>query len=80
MPSFSTTLEPVHFTRRWAAGQCPPSRTCPPLEPLLAGADREPDAARVMKACSVDLDEIAQELEEFSSGTDLSTLWWTRVP
>ena len=43
------------------------------LEHLLLSLIDEPDAARVMKACSVNLDELRQTLEDFIED-DLSTL------
>ncbi|SMY05964.1 ATP-dependent Clp protease ATP-binding subunit ClpA [Flavimaricola marinus] len=71
MPSFSTTLEQsIHAALALANARRHELAT---LEHLLLALIDEPDAARVMRACSVDLDELRQSLEEFIED-DLSTL------
>ena len=71
MPSFSTTLEQsIHAALALANARKHELAT---LEHLLLSLIDEPDAARVMKACSVNLDELRQTLEEFIED-DLSTL------
>ncbi|MDA9019668.1 ATP-dependent Clp protease ATP-binding subunit ClpA [Flavimaricola sp.] len=71
MPSFSTTLEQsIHAALALANARRHELAT---LEHLLLALIEEPDAARVMRACSVDLDELRQSLEEFIED-DLSTL------
>ncbi|SHE89561.1 ATP-dependent Clp protease ATP-binding subunit ClpA [Loktanella atrilutea] len=71
MPSFSTTLEQsIHGALALANARRHELAT---LEHLLLALIDEPDAARVMRACSVDLDELRKDLEEFISD-DLSTL------
>ncbi len=71
MPSFSTTLEQsIHAALALANARRHELAT---LEHLLLALIDEPDAARVMKACSVDLDELRRALEEFIED-DLSTL------
>ncbi|KPP93747.1 MAG: ATP-dependent Clp protease ATPase suunit ClpA [Rhodobacteraceae bacterium HLUCCA08] len=71
MPSFSTTLEQsIHAALALANARRHELAT---LEHLLLALIDEPDAARVMKACSVDLDELRKNLEEFIED-DLSTL------
>ncbi|WP_368184874.1 ATP-dependent Clp protease ATP-binding subunit ClpA [Aestuariibius sp. HNIBRBA575] len=71
MPSFSTTLEQsIHSALALANARRHELAT---LEHLLLALIDEPDAARVMKACSVDLDELRKALEEFIED-DLSTL------
>ena len=71
MPSFSTTLEQaIHGALALANARRHELAT---LEHLLLALLDEPDAARVMRACSVDLDELRQTLEEFID-EDLSTL------
>ena len=71
MPSFSTTLEQsIHAALALANARRHELAT---LEHLLLALIDEPDAARVMKACSVDLDELRKSLEEFIDD-DLSTL------
>ncbi len=71
MPSFSNTLEQsIHAALALANARRHELAT---LEHLLLALIDEPDAARVMRACSVDLDELRRALEEFIED-DLSTL------
>src|SRR6056297_2563519 len=71
VPSFSTTLEQsIHAALALANARRHELAT---LEHLLLALIDEPDAARVMRACSVDLDELRKSLEEFIED-DLSTL------
>ncbi|MGQ0611923.1 MAG: ATP-dependent Clp protease ATP-binding subunit ClpA [Paracoccaceae bacterium] len=71
MPSFTTTLEQaIHSALAHANARKHELAT---LEHLLLALIDEPDAARVMKACSVDLDELKKTLVEFIDD-DLSTL------
>ncbi len=71
MPSFSTTLEQaIHAALALANARRHELAT---LEHLLLSLIEEPDAARVMRACSVDLDELRKTLTEFIDD-DLSTL------
>jgi len=71
VPSFSTTLEQsIHGALALANARRHELAT---LEHLLLALIDEPDAARVMQACSVDLDELRKDLEEFIED-DLSTL------
>ncbi len=71
MPSFSKTLEQsIHAALALANARHHELAT---LEHLLLALIDEPDAAQVMKACSVDLDELRATLEEFVDD-DLSTL------
>ena len=71
MPSFSTTLEQsIHGALALANARKHELAT---LEHLLLALIDEPDAARVMRACSVDLDELRKDLEDFIED-DLSTL------
>ncbi|MDR9427328.1 MAG: ATP-dependent Clp protease ATP-binding subunit ClpA [Salibaculum sp.] len=71
MPSFSTTLEQsIHGALALANARRHELAT---LEHLLLALIDEPDAARVMKACSVDLDALRKTLEDFIED-DLSTL------
>ncbi|MEJ6404582.1 ATP-dependent Clp protease ATP-binding subunit ClpA [Yoonia sp. 2307UL14-13] len=71
MPSFSTTLEQsIHGALALANARKHELAT---LEHLLLSLIDEPDAARVMRACSVNLDELRKDLEDFISD-DLSTL------
>ncbi len=71
MPSFSTTLEQsIHAALALANARRHELAT---LEHLLLALTDEPDAARVMRACSVNLAELRQSLEEFIAD-DLSTL------
>ncbi|MBU1836206.1 MAG: AAA family ATPase, partial [Alphaproteobacteria bacterium] len=71
MPSFSTTLEQsIHGALALANARRHELAT---LEHLLLALIDEPDAARVMQACSVNLDELRKDLEDFISD-DLSTL------
>ena len=71
MPSFSNTLEQsIHAALALANARRHELAT---LEHLLLALIEEPDAARVMKACSVDLTELRKSLEEFIED-DLSTL------
>jgi len=71
VPSFSTTLEQsIHGALALANERKHELAT---LEHLLLALIDEPDAARVMRACSVDLDELRKDLENFISD-DLSSL------
>ena len=71
MPSFSTTLEQaIHGALALATARRHELAT---LEHLLLALIDEPDAARVMKACSVNLDDLRKTLVEFIDD-DLSTL------
>ena len=71
MPSFSTTLEQaIHGALALANARRHELAT---LEHLLLALLDEPDAAQVMKACSVDLDELRKTLTDFVDD-DLSTL------
>ena len=71
MPSFSNTLEQaIHTALAHANARRHELAT---LEHLLLALIDEPDAARVMKACNVDLDVLRQTLETFIED-DLSTL------
>ncbi|MFQ1702767.1 ATP-dependent Clp protease ATP-binding subunit ClpA [Loktanella agnita] len=71
MPSFSTTLEQsIHGALALANAKKHELAT---LEHLLLALIDEPDAARVMRACSVSLDELRKDLEDFIED-DLSTL------
>jgi ATP-dependent Clp protease ATP-binding subunit ClpA len=71
VPSFSTTLEQaIHGALALANGRRHELAT---LEHLLLALIDEPDAARVMKACSVDLDALKKTLVDFIDD-DLSTL------
>ena len=71
MPSFTTTLEQaIHSALAYANARKHELAT---LEHLLLALIEEPDAARVMKACSVDLDDLKKTLVEFIDD-DLSTL------
>ncbi len=71
MPSFSNTLEQaIHSALALANARCHELAT---LEHLLLALLDEPEAAKVMRACAVDLDELRQTLLEFIDD-DLSTL------
>ncbi|MFO6464664.1 ATP-dependent Clp protease ATP-binding subunit ClpA [Jannaschia sp. KMU-145] len=71
MPSFSNTLEQaIHAALAQANARRHELAT---LEHLLLVLIDEPDAARVMQACGVDLDELRQTVEAFIED-DLSTL------
>ncbi len=71
MPSFTTTLEQaIHAALALANARRHELAT---LEHLLLALIDEPDAARVMKACSVNLDDLRKTLVEFIDD-DLSTL------
>ncbi|MWD26654.1 ATP-dependent Clp protease ATP-binding subunit ClpA [Aquicoccus sp. SCR17] len=71
MPSFSNTLEQaIHAALALANSR---SHEFATLEHLLLALIDEPDAARVMKACSVDTEELRQALVEFVDD-DLSNL------
>jgi ATP-dependent Clp protease ATP-binding subunit ClpA len=71
VPSFSNTLEQaIHAALALANARRHELAT---LEHLLLALTDEPDAARVMQACSVDLDELRRELIDFIDD-DLSTL------
>ena len=63
MPSFSNSLEQaIHSVLAQANARHHELAT---LEHLLLSLIDEPDAAKVMKACSVDLDELRKSLETF---------------
>jgi ATP-dependent Clp protease ATP-binding subunit ClpA len=71
VPSFSNTLEQaIHSALALANARRHELAT---LEHLLLALIDEPDAARVMQACSVDLEELRKTLAEFIDD-DLSTL------
>ena len=71
MPSFSSTLEQaIHAALALANARRHELAT---LEHLLLALIDEPDALRVMKACSVDVDELKKTLVTFIDD-DLSTL------
>ncbi len=71
MPSFSSTLEQaIHGALALANTRRHELAT---LEHLLLALIDEPDAARVMQACNVDLDELRKTLQDFIED-DLSTL------
>ncbi|MHA6344721.1 ATP-dependent Clp protease ATP-binding subunit ClpA [Roseivivax sp. CAU 1761] len=71
MPSFSNTLEQaIHAALALANSR---SHEFATLEHLLLALVDEPDAARVMKACDVDTEELRTTLVEFIDG-DLSNL------
>jgi ATP-dependent Clp protease ATP-binding subunit ClpA len=71
VPSFSTTLEQaIHAALALANARRHELAT---LEHLLLALIDEPDAAKVMKACSVDLDDLRKTLVDFIDD-DLSTL------
>ncbi|MEO9820038.1 MAG: ATP-dependent Clp protease ATP-binding subunit ClpA [Paracoccaceae bacterium] len=71
MPSFSSTLEKaIHHALALANERRHEFAT---LEHLLLSLLDEPDAKRVMQACSVDTDELRNTLEEFIED-DLSNL------
>ncbi len=71
MPSFSNTLEQaIHSALALANARRHELAT---LEHLLLALIDEPDAAKVMKACSVDLDALRKTLVDFIDD-DLSTL------
>ena len=71
MPSFSNTLEQaIHAALAIANARRHELAT---LEHLLLALIDEPDAAKVMQACSVDLDDLRKTLNEFIDD-DLSTL------
>ena len=71
MPSFSATLEQaIHGALALANTRRHELAT---LEHLLLALIDEPDAARVMQACNVDIDELRKTLDDFIDD-DLSTL------
>lgn len=71
MPSFSNTLEQaIHSALALANARRHELAT---LEHLLLALIDEPDAAKVMQACSVDLDALRKTLSEFIDD-DLTTL------
>ena len=71
MPSFSTTLEKaIHHALALANERRHEFAT---LEHLLLALVDEPDARRVMQACSVDIDDLRATLDEFIE-EDLSNL------
>ena len=71
MPSFSNSLEKaIHAALAQANARRHELAT---LEHLLLALIDEPDAARVMQACNVDLEELRQTLVDFID-EDLSTL------
>ncbi|WP_425078847.1 ATP-dependent Clp protease ATP-binding subunit ClpA [Ruegeria denitrificans] len=71
MPSFSSTLEQAIHAALAAANER--RHEFATLEHLLLALLEEPDAVRVMKACSVDLEELRSTLVEFID-EDLSNL------
>ncbi len=71
MPSFSNTLEQAIHAALALANQR--HHELATLEHLLLALIDEPDAAKVMQACSVDLDELRKTLNTFIDD-DLSTL------
>ncbi len=71
VPSFSSTLEQAIHAALAAANER--RHEFATLEHLLLALLEEPDAVRVMKACSVDLDELRSTLVEFID-EDLSNL------
>ncbi|MFB2530894.1 ATP-dependent Clp protease ATP-binding subunit ClpA [Paracoccus sp. p3-h83] len=71
MPSFTTSLEQAIHAALSLANQH--RHELATLEHLLLALTDEPDAARVMQACGVDLDELRQRLAEFIDD-DLSNL------
>ncbi len=71
MPSFSSTLEQAIHAALAAANER--RHEFATLEHLLLALLEEPDAVRVMKACSVDLEELRRSLVEFID-EDLSNL------
>ena len=71
MPSFSKTLEDaIHAALAIANSRRHELAT---LEHLLLALVDEPDAAKVMQACSVDLEDLRKTLNDFIDD-DLSTL------
>ncbi|TNF20303.1 MAG: ATP-dependent Clp protease ATP-binding subunit ClpA [Rhodobacteraceae bacterium] len=71
MPSFSNTLEQaIHAALALANSR---SHEFATLEHLLLALIDEPDASRVMKACSVNTEELRQKLVEYVD-TDLANL------
>ncbi|MDV7143234.1 ATP-dependent Clp protease ATP-binding subunit ClpA [Tropicimonas sp. TH_r6] len=71
MPSFSNTLEQaIHAALGFANARRHELAT---LEHLLLALIDEPDAAKVMQACDVDLEELRNKLTEFIE-EDLATL------
>ncbi|MCB2127269.1 MAG: ATP-dependent Clp protease ATP-binding subunit ClpA, partial [Rhodobacteraceae bacterium] len=71
MPSFSNTLEQaIHAALALANARRHELAT---LEHLLLALTDEPDAAKVMRACSVDIEELKKTLSDFIDD-DLSTL------
>ncbi|MDH3264419.1 MAG: ATP-dependent Clp protease ATP-binding subunit ClpA, partial [Paracoccaceae bacterium] len=71
MPSFSSTLEQaIHAALALANARRHELAT---LEHLLLALIDEPDAAKVMQACNVDLEDLRRTLVEFIDD-DLSTL------
>ena len=71
MPSFSNTLEQAIHAALALANQR--RHELATLEHLLLALIDEPDAAKVMQACSVDLEELRKTLNDFIDD-DLSTL------
>ncbi|MGV6813049.1 MAG: ATP-dependent Clp protease ATP-binding subunit ClpA [Brevirhabdus sp.] len=71
MPSFSNTLEQAIHAALAEANQR--RHELATLEHLLLALIDEPDAAKVMKACAVDLDQLRETLAEFIED-DLSSL------
>jgi len=71
VPSFSSTLEQAIHAALAAANER--RHEFATLEHLLLALLEEPDAVRVMKACSVDLEELRRSLVEFID-EDLSNL------
>ena len=71
MPSFSTSLEQAIHSALALANEH--RHELATLEHLLLALTEEPDAIKVMRACSVDLDDLRKMLIEFIED-DLSTL------
>jgi ATP-dependent Clp protease ATP-binding subunit ClpA len=63
MPSFSSTLEAAIHNALGQANQR--KHELATLEHLLLALVEEPDAARVMKACGVDLDKLRKTIVAF---------------
>ncbi|MEM9524224.1 MAG: Clp protease N-terminal domain-containing protein, partial [Pseudomonadota bacterium] len=71
MPSFSNTLEKAIHSALAEANQR--RHELATLEHLLLALIEEPDAAKVMQACGVDLSALRKALEDFVEN-DLSSL------
>ena len=74
MPSFSSTLEAAIHNALGQANQR--KHELATLEHLLLALVDEPDAARVMKACGVDIEKLVYELRyELNNRPD-----WVGIP